>query len=386
MADLKEKITVIHSFPIWLPQTQTWMYNQVRYLPEDRIENHIVCERTENLEQFRVPNIHCAPEFSKTRYLWDKILRKFRIRRHLGFLTDMIKKHKAQVLHSHFGNVGWANLGAVRQTGVRHVVTFYGQDVNRLPQTDSRWLMRYRQLFKNVDKILCEGPHMAQCIVKLGCPEHKVHVHHLGVKTDKIEFKPRVWKPVTPLRVLIAATFREKKGIPYAIEALGKLQYDVPLEITIIGDAKLPDELEEKKRILSMIEKYNLQEKVRMMGYQPYCIFFEEAYKHHIFLSPSITASNGDTEGGAPVSIIEMAATGMPIISTNHCDIPNVIMDGATGLLAEEHDMNGLLNHLKWLTNCPEKWFSMIQAGRKHVADKFNTAIQGEKLAFIYNK
>jgi len=75
-----------------------------------------------------------------------------------------------------------------------------------------------------------------------------------------------------------------------------------------------------------------------MLGFQPHAILFEEAYKNHIFLSPSVTALDGDTEGGAPVTIIEMAATGMPIISTKHCDIPEVIKDGVTGFLANERD------------------------------------------------
>ena len=112
-----------------------------------------------------------------------------------------------------------------------------------------------------------------------------------------------------PLRVLIAGSFREKKGIPYALEALGRLQQEIPLEITIIGDASERGEAE-KLQILDTIKTHNLWPKTRMLGYQPHAILLEEAYRHHIFLSPSVTASDGDTEGGLPVSIIEMAATG----------------------------------------------------------------------------
>ncbi len=52
--------------------------------------------------------------------------------------------------------------------------------------------------------------------------------------------------------------------------------------------------------------------------------------RHHLFLSPSVTAPDGDSEGGAPVSIIEAAATGMPVVSTTHCDIPQAVDDGVT--------------------------------------------------------
>jgi colanic acid/amylovoran biosynthesis glycosyltransferase len=378
------KIKVVHSYPIWLPQTQTWMYNQVRYLP-DEVENHIVCEKKDNWEQFWLPNIHSLDEISKWHSLWDKSLRKLKFRRHLKFLVEVAKHEGSNILHSHFGHIAWANLDAAKQTGQKHVVTFYGWDVNSLPKSDPNWKTRYQELFAKVDQILCEGSHMAQCIVNLGCPAHKVKVHHLGVTIEEIAFKPRVWNPAEPLRVLIAASFREKKGIPFALEALGQLQHQVPLEITIIGDANSDKKNQaEKQKILATIEKYNLQSKVRSLGYQPYAVVFEEAYKHHIFLSPSVTASNGDTEGGAPVCLIEMAATGMPIVSTTHCDIPEVILNGVTGLLTEERNVFGLVAHLQWLIAHPEKWYGIVQAGRNHVEAEYDARIQGKRLAAIY--
>ncbi len=57
------------------------------------------------------------------------------------------------------------------------------------------------------------------------------------------------------------------------------------------------DEIE-KRRILDILEKNGMKSKTRLLGYQPYPVLFEQAYKHHIFLSPSVTAMDGDTEGG----------------------------------------------------------------------------------------
>ena len=362
----------------------TWLYNQVYYLPNE-VESHIVCETTENLAQFWLPNIHSLAEAPCWRYYWDLGLRKLRIRRHIGFLVEQTKLYHAQVLHSHFGNIGWANLEAVKQAGLKHVVTFYGLDVNYLPKQDPSWHNRYQSLFAQIDCVLCEGTHMAKCVIALGCQEDKVRVHHLGVRVNEIAFKPRVWSSGEPLRVLIAASFREKKGIPYALEALGRIQHDVPLEITIIGDASTEARSQaEKQKILVTIEKYNLQSKVRLLGYQSHSVLFKEAYKHHVFLSPSVTASDGDTEGGAPVVLIEMAATGMPIVSTRHCDIPGVVEHGVTGLLSQERDVDGLTSELKWLVNHPEQWSHMAEAGRRRVQEKFNASTQGHRLAEIY--
>jgi colanic acid/amylovoran biosynthesis glycosyltransferase len=133
-----------------------------------------------------------------------------------------------------------------------------------------------------------------------------------------------------------------------------------------------------------MIEKYNLTKKTKLMGYQPYSVFINEAYKHHIFLSPSITASDGDTEGGAPISIIEMMATGMPIVSTSHCDIPQIVIHEQTGLVADEHDIDGLVRNIVWWVEHSNRWEEIAQAGRKHVEDKFDVRIQSRKLESIY--
>lgn len=185
--------------------------------------------------------------------------------------------------------------------------------------------------------------------------------------------------------MLICASFREKKGIPLALEALGRLQHELELEVTIIGDATLAARTRtEKRRILETIDRQGLRKKIRMLGYQPYSVFFEEAYKHHVFLSPSVTAKDGDTEGGLPVSIIEMVASGMPVISTTHCDIPELIKHKVTGLLAEEGNIDDLIRQIRWLIENPSLWNDLTQSGRTCVVKEFDAHTQGKRLADSY--
>lgn len=379
-------IVVTQSTRVWLPQTMTWLYNQVRYLPEE-IESHIVCADTENLDQFNVPNIHpittpsILAKYYKSGLKWSGTLAR------IIWLWRMCRRIKPDIIHSHFGNIGWFDSFVVQLTKAKHVVTFYGTDVNMVPTQDPRWKDHYKALFKSADLFLCEGPHMAECIIKLGCPREKIKVLHLGVEVDKIPFKPRKCLPGEPLRVLIAATFREKKGIPYAMEALGQLQKEVDIEITIIGDATREERSrEEKQRILEVIEKHKMQSIVNMLGFQPYSVLMEHAYKHHIFLSPSVTSEDGDTEGGAPVTIIEMIASGMPVVSTKHCDISEVVRDGRTGLLTEERNVDQLVHHLNWLVENPKKWGIMLRAGRDRVEKEFDVQVQARRLGEYYKE
>lgn len=377
--------TILHSCPVWLPQTQTWMHSQVAELQRLGLDAHVVCEHTENLDQFGVVNIHCFANEGRIKQTWDKGLRRLHIRQHLNHLVEVGKKTGATIVHSHFGNIGWANLGAVRRLGVKHVVTFYGLDVNKLPAQAPIWRKRYRQLFDEADLFLCEGSYMAHCIIELGCPEHKIKVQHLGVDVERIEFKPRQWQSGEPLKVLIVASFREKKGIPYAIEALCRVRRDMTIELTIIGDAG-PDETSqhEKNKILSALERTGIKLVTRLLGYQSHARMLEEAYQHHVFLHPSVTAQDGDTEGGAPVCITEMLATGMLVISTTHCDIPEVMGHALSHLLVAERDAEGLAGCFREVIQNKSQWDKWALMGRHRVEAEYDKGQQTKRLLALY--
>ena len=380
-------LVVVHSVKIWLEQTQTWVYTQVEHLPKDRVESHVVCIGTRNLEQFSVPRVHSLEQHSRLVRLWQLGLQRVGVRHSLGLLSSVSLKVGARLIHSHFGDVGWADRGAVRRARARHVVTFYGYDVSYLPLQPG-WQKRLRQLFASADRFLCEGSHMKQRLTAIGCPENKIAVHHLGVRLEQLPFRPRTWRQGEALRVLIAGAFSEKKGIPLALEALGRVKRGVDLEVTIIGDARanVAESVAEKQKILATIARHGLASRVRLLGYCPHSVMIEEAYRHHLFLSPSVTASNGATEGGAPVSIIEMAATGMPIVSTRHCDIPEVVQDRVTGMLADERDVEGLVGCIEALLAEPDSWASMLNAGRRRVEQEYSALTQGQRLACIYEE
>lgn len=379
-------ISVLHSVPgSWLESTQTWLYEQIRALPGD-VHNQIVCPRTQNLDRFWLPNIYDEskqPGWKRAKHRWSG---RFGRRRHSQYTLDVAGSSGASVLHSHFGYQGWRDLDIAQRLGLKHVVTFYGLDVSYLPRHG--WARRYRELFERVHLVLCEGPHMAQSIVDLGCSPKKVLVHHLGVDLEKVTFQPRQWDGTTPLRCLISASFREKKGIPFAIEALGHIGKSHPIEVTIIGDAGASKaSRHEKKKIVRAINKWKLDDRVRMLGFQPHEVLLEEAAKHHVFLQPSVTARNGDTEGGAPVCLLEMMASGLICIGSTHCDIPEIIQPGETGFLANERDVNGLVQCLLVVIGARGGgWEAIQQRARSHIKREFDSLKQGQHLASIYRQ
>jgi colanic acid/amylovoran biosynthesis glycosyltransferase len=360
------------------------MYNQARFL-SSRISLHVVCEQTENLADFRVGTVHCLRDTNRAGQLWDRGLRRIGWRPHLGFLVRIARQERVRVIHSHFGPVALSNTSAARACNAKHVVSFYGADITQRPANGPTLEQRYHRLFEAVDAVLCEGPFMARKATALGCPEDKICIHHLGVNLKTLPFQPRKWQSGETLRVLLSGTFREKKGIPYAIRALGQTARRADIEITVIGDATTkPGDIEEKEQILDALRQTGLGRKTRLLGFQPHEVLIAEAYRNHLFICPSVTAQDGDAEGGAPVTLIEMAASGMPVVATTHCDIPNIIADGVSGFLVPERDESLLADAIGRLIVEPDRWQRLSENARRDIEVRFCARRQGRRLSEIY--
>lgn len=374
-------LVVAHSVFDWLPLTMTWVYNQVRFTPRTRAV--VLADARASGDFFPWDPIYTASWIDKkAARLWERIGTPHRAR---SFDTA-IAQHHVSVLHSHFGSRGWFDLPLASSWGLAHVVSYYGYDLTLLPKSQPVWRRRYAKLFQSADLFLCEGPSMRETLVALGCPEHKVVIQRLGVDLFRLRYEPRRPPNDGVVRILIAGTFRQKKGIPLALEAVANvLEHHPSLRVTIIGDAAgQKREKAEKASILEVVSRRKLEPVVEFLGYQPYERLLAEAYRHHVFLSPSLTADDGDTEGGAPVTIVEMAATGMPIVSTRHCDIPGVVIDGVTGFLAAPGDVVDLTEKLQMALSHPADWQTMGEAGRHHIEEYFDVRELGRQLEERY--
>jgi colanic acid/amylovoran biosynthesis glycosyltransferase len=376
-------LEVVHSFQVWLPLTMTWAYNQVRYTPG--VAATVLADELQGPEAFPWrPMLVLSPA--------DRVVAS--AGRRLGrpqpprSLLPALRRRAPAIVHSHFGYRGWQDLPLALHLGARHVVTFYGHDVQKFPRTWPVWRRRYERLFAAADLFLCEGPHMAATLVGEGAPVERVRVQRLGVDLDRLTYAPRVAPADGRVKVLIAGAFREKKGIPDALEAVARVRSaGVDVTATVIGDAgAAEDEQRERRRILATVSRHGLEDAVRLLGFQPYDRLLAEAATHHLCLSPSRHAADLDSEGGAPVVLIELAATGMPIVGTRHCDIPEVVEDGVTGLLAEEGDVAGIAARLGGLAADPERWGPMGAAARRRVEERFDVRVCAQRLAERYEQ
>jgi colanic acid/amylovoran biosynthesis glycosyltransferase len=303
-------------------------------------------------------------------------------------MTESCRENDVKILHSHFGNHGWQDLGLAKKLGIPHVVSFYGADMSKRPKVDPRWRDRYHELFHEASLIIAEGPFARKTLVGLGCPHDKVVVNRLGVDLGKIDFKERRLHKNETVKILTAGTFTEKKGIPYAIEAFAlSLRNYSNMRMTLVGDANEDDEQQgEKRKIFGLIEKYNVREKINWLGYIPYHELLKLSYSHHIFLAPSLTAKSGDTEGGSPVILTEAIASGMPVIASKHADIPEVVLNGESGWLVDERSAEQLAERIQYLVRNPDQLESMGRVGRKHIEHNYNLIFQIRCLEETYQQ
>jgi colanic acid/amylovoran biosynthesis glycosyltransferase len=142
------------------------------------------------------------------------------------------------------------------------------------------------------------------------------------------------------------------------------------------------EEVEEMRR---WVQELELSEHVVLLGALPHTRYIEELNSTDIFFHPSVVAPDGDTEGGAPVGITEACAMGIPIVSTFHADIPEVVVDGLTGRLAPENDITGLASNLIWFMENRDQIPKFGAEGRKRIELEYNIHIQIKKLEKLYN-
>lgn len=291
----------------------------------------------------------------------------------LYWVLRLVEEERFDVLHCHFGPVGEmvANLREVGAVDGRLATTFHGADLTACLRERSR---RYRGLARQGDLFLPISDYMAERLLAIGCAPERVVVHRMGVDLDRFVDLPRHAAERGPLRLLTVGRLIEKKGVADALRAVALARKRGAAVVhTIIGDGPLREGLE------TLARELGIDDAVDFRGWQVQDAVVEALYAHDVLLAPSVTASDGDQEG-IPVTIMEAMATGMPVVSTRHSGIPELVEDGVSGLLAAERDHAGLADAILSLADQPKLVRSMGRAARARVAAGYDAAMLDDQL------
>jgi colanic acid/amylovoran biosynthesis glycosyltransferase len=149
------------------------------------------------------------------------------------------------------------------------------------------------------------------------------------------------------------------------------------IQYTIIGDG------ERRELIETTIAEHGLEDIVELRGWQPQSVVADEMADAHLFILPSVTAENGDKEG-TPTVLLEAQSMGLPVVSTYHAGIPEIVEDGETGLLVPERDSEALADALETLISNPERWPEMGKRGREHIERNHSIEAVTDDLLKLY--
>lgn len=181
-------------------------------------------------------------------------------------------------------------------------------------------------------------------------------------------------------KILFVGRHIERKGIRYLIEAAKYLPRD-QFEIRIVGVGDLTDEL---KKLASESATPNSAEIIFTGKLSPEALANE--YKSaNVFTLPAIVDSKGDTEG-LGVVLIEAMELGLPIVASNVGGIPDVVIDGETGILVPEKDPEALANAYKRLAAEPGLIKQLLAGAQKRINECFTWDGIIERQIEVYNK
>jgi len=280
------------------------------------------------------------------------------------------------IAHAHFGPVG-NNFRFVKALwSVPFLVTFHGYDFSIVPRKEGSDV--YQKLFGTADAVTVNSEYTRKSVENLGCSAEKIYKLAVGINPDEFTYRECLRKSTEPVRIITVGRLTEKKGIEYSIRAFAKVREKHPEALyDIIGEGPLRTDFEK------LVCELGIEDSVTLYGAQDAGFVRQKIAEAHLFVLTSVTAENGDQEG-TPVSLMEAQAAGLPVISTFHSGIPEVVIDGHSGFLLRERDALALAERLIYLIENPEICLKMGQQGRKHVEDKFDIRKLNQELVSLY--
>lgn len=285
-----------------------------------------------------------------------------------------------RLIHAHLGQVGPLAMAGAARAGVPFVVSYYGHDVvlHGSRERYQAWAWWYvllrRRMLRRAARVIVLSDHMRRALIAQGCPEHKLAVVRLGIDVARFAGERPPYEG--PLRVLMIGREVDKKGFDDGLRACRALrERGVPCRVTVLGTGGPL-----KAELVRLGDDLGLD----VAWPEPASPVPEALAAADVLLVPSRRAASGDEEG-TPTVILEGGAAGLPVVSTRHAGIPEQIVDGETGLLADERGVPALAAALERLAADPGLRERLGRAARRKVEAEYSHAAHTAALTRLYD-
>lgn len=292
-------------------------------------------------------------------------------------VSTFFTKEQFDIIHCHFGTTaekiaqyrGWGLLQAPL------VTSFHGFDVD---DPAIRKANRYDYLKEVGALYISNSAYTRNRILELGFDEKKIKV--LPVYFDTDYFRKKQKSSDTIFHFLTVGRLVEFKGIEFSIRALAlvKERFRVSFHYTIVGTGPLKEQLQ------LLIHELNMDDCIELAGHKTQDEILELMEASAVFLLTGVSATDGRVENQGLV-IQEAQAMELPVIVSNVGGVAEGMINGQTGLLLEEKNIESIAEKIVYLYSNPEERIKMGKAGRAFVEEKYSIPFSTKQLLTYYN-
>jgi glycosyltransferase involved in cell wall biosynthesis len=234
-------------------------------------------------------------------------------------------------------------------------------------------------LHRMVDLAICNSSAIQQELLAEGLPPGKIRLIRNGI--DSGEFRgverklarDQLGVSQDAFVLTVVANFHPYKGHADLLQALQIARNRFPLRWILLAvgrdiDANL-------QRMLKLTDQLGLTANVRFLG--------ERADIPVILRASDIHISASHTEG-FPNNVLEAMCAGLPVVATAVGGVPEMVVNGQTGLLVPARNADEMARALLQLAGDPAQRRSMGEAGRDRVATLFSIEQSAQALQKSY--
>jgi colanic acid/amylovoran biosynthesis glycosyltransferase len=261
----------------------------------------------------------------KLQFLLFKKISGFKLQEYLFYRE--LKKQRVDLVFAEYGPTANAIYPVMERLMIPLVVHFHGFDVYH-HDTLKKHGAHYPKLFSIVSFVIAVSKEMQSDLISMGMPSDKILYSPCGCQVDVIE--PNLCQDRRGF-LAVGALVNKKSPINLLKAYLEAQKRGARFQFSIVGDGPLLNECK------NFIMLNSLEESVVLLGNLPHDEVLSMMQNHAVFVQHSVKSQDGNREG-TPVSILEASAMAMPVVSTRHAGIQDVVIHEKTGFLIEEQD------------------------------------------------
>src|SRR5713101_563174 len=353
---------------------QPWLWRQAVGLRGFRKE--LLCWERQNPETQRAGDVsvQVLPEdpapydsagrwWYRLRNLWGRNFYAA-IGRERRQLTELLRRERPAVILCNFGDIAMRLLPVARREGIPVVAYFHGH-FGCLNNRWYRWSLS--RCLRQFSAIVVLTKVERQWMLDHGVLEDKLHVIPCGAPTEM--FRPGNRKLGRAVQFVMVSRLVGQKGCDLSIKAFARLTSDVNgAKLHIYGDGPARDDLQH------LVGALGLKAQVFFHGYVEERGLAEALPSYDVFIQHSLQNE------GFPVSIAEAMACGLPVVATPVGGIIEQVVEGKTGLLVEERDVEGMAAAMRRLACDAQLRQSLGQAGRERAVNQYDSSLRTRRL------